>query len=103
MALVTAAVLLVWALLDRTLASLVVATAAYLGGPWSEIPFMAAGARHYVAAYADVGIDVPWLSHSSVMMMCSISHPCYFAITLNAVALRRWFQSSSRSSEPTLA
>lgn len=107
-ALSTAAVVATWVALDGTLPSLLLGIATYFGGPLSELPFIAAGAWHYVPEFADsfplefvdpnglVGRSLQFLLGQSYpdLAMCSISNPCYFAITLNAIALGRWFDAT---------
>ena len=61
------------------------------GGPLAELPIMAAGAWHYVSPdyfpLAALGVD-PAVGWSG---LASITAPCYFAVTTDAIALGRWF------------
>jgi hypothetical protein len=95
-----------WAILDRSPIALVAATVTALGGPLSELPFVANGLWEYLDGAADyfplqalpsgissleglLGKDYPTLALSS------ITGPCYFAVATDAIALGRWFDSDS--------
>mmetsp|Transcript_14255 Transcript_14255/g.46806 ORF Transcript_14255/g.46806 Transcript_14255/m.46806 type:complete len:246 (-) Transcript_14255:972-1709(-) len=88
-----AAAVLEWALLDRSWASLLAAAVAGVGGPLAELPFVAAGAWHYLPstfAYAPLG--------GGDLVLDAITGPCYFAVTCDAIALGRWFDASETES-----
>lgn len=101
-----AAALTQWALLDGTLAALLAASITSLGGPLSELPFVANGFWHYLPQAGDylplasieLGNDAArWLLGDSYqdLALSKITGPCYFAVTMDAIALGRWFDSSS--------
>jgi hypothetical protein len=88
--------ILQWAVLDRTVVSLITATIVSVGGPLSELPFIANDFWVYIPKAADyfplrdftfVPEDVQCLALSS------ITGPCYFAVTMDAIALARFFDS----------
>ena len=80
-----------WRLLDGRASSVALAALAAVGGPLAELPIMAAGAWHYVSPdyfpLAAFGVD-PAVGWSG---LASITAPCYFAVTTDAIALGRWF------------
>ena len=92
-----------WALLDSSPTSLIAATITSIGGPLSELPFIAAGYWHYIPQAVDYfplqNMDdfiqnVLHLDASvSDLALSSITGPCYFAVTMDAIALGRWFDS----------
>lgn len=94
-----------WALLDGTLAALLAASITSLGGPLSELPFVAYGFWHYLPQAGDylplasieLGDAARWLLGDNYqdLTLSSITGPCYFAVTMDAIALGRWFDSSS--------
>ncbi|CAB9508333.1 expressed unknown protein [Seminavis robusta] len=102
------ATLIQWWALDGSLAALLAAGITSIGGPLSELPFVANGLWHYIPEAGDYlpltnlpenlgNFLKPWLGDSySKLALSSITGPCYFAVTLDAIALGRWFQSSSR-------
>jgi len=106
--LITAAVVQ-WAYLDGTLASLLVASVASIGGPLSELPFVAAGIWEYLAEVADyvplagfeAGSGLGQLFASvfgkdyNQLALSSITGPCYFAVTMDSIALGRLFDAIS--------
>ena len=79
-----------WAWLDGTLAALLAASLTSLGGPLSELPFVAAGVWEYLPSVADY---VPW--NGEWWALSSITGPCYFAVTMDAIALGRWLDDES--------
>ena len=88
--------LLQWAWLDRTLVALLVASTASIGGPWSELPFVAANVWEYISPdmfplSLFLGADST-LAHS--LGLNSITGPCYFAVTMDAIALGRWYAAA---------
>jgi hypothetical protein len=124
-----------WSWLDRTRTSLVSAVLAALLGPLCELPLCAHGLWHYLpqacdyypleallagmhsddaAGIASSGGAVDFVSNFVLgddydprdLGLASITGPCYFAVTTDAIALGRWFdaqqqqppQSSSSSS-----
>jgi hypothetical protein len=104
------AALVQWATLDGTLAALLAASITSLGGPLSELPFVAYGFWEYLSQSGDY---LP-LEHISVgsnvlqfllgdnyqhLALSSITGPCYFAVTMDAIALGRWFDASGQEQE----
>lgn len=103
-----------WALLDRSIAALLVATAAAIGGPVTELPFVGHGIWTYTEQAANyfplqsVTIDNSLILQISQILLgtsnyqdlalSSITGPCYFAVTMDAIALGRWFDTSTFSS-----
>jgi len=100
-----AAALSQWALLDGTLAALLAASVTSVGGPLSELPFVANGFWHYLPEAGDylplanvsqeVGSALTWIVGDDYrnLALSSITGPCYFAVTMDAIALGRWFDS----------
>jgi hypothetical protein len=103
-------VVIQWIALDRSLSSLITAWITSIGGPLSELPFVAAGVWEYLPAVSDK-LPLEGLAHllesdsmlrlsiSSILganfdklAISSVSEPCYFAVCLDAIALRRFFQ-----------
>lgn len=93
-----------WAVLDRSLSSLLAAILVSIGGPLSELPFVAGDYWHYIPSAADYfplkDIDIGWEVWKSIfgndykdLALSSITGPCYFAVTMDAIALGRWFDS----------
>ena len=102
-----------WAILDGTISSLIIASITSIGGPLSELPFVANGVWEYVdqaADYFPLLNVVPNSSNNSIninsllqivlgenyqtLALSSITGPCYFAVTMDAIALGRWFDST---------
>lgn len=117
MILITAAVVQ-WAYLDGTVAALGAASLAAILGPLSELPFVAAGAWTYLpeagdtytplASFATASVasssassSTPWNSWFEflwgdtypTLALNSITGPCYFAVTMDAIALGRWLDA----------
>ena len=97
-----------WITLDRTPVALIAATVTAFGGPLSELPFVSAGFWEYIPAAADYtplamiqpgDVAVEGLLSSLLgdgyrdLTLSSITGPCYFAVTLDAIALGRYFYS----------
>jgi hypothetical protein len=92
-----------WIVLDGTTSSFITAFIVSIGGPLSELPFVATGFWHYIESAADylpltnnlgfITIDEKY-QH---LALSSITGPCYFAVTMDAIALGRWFTLSSIS------
>lgn len=113
--LMAAAATLQWAVLDRSLVALLVATVTALGGPLSELPFVGHGIWTYLEGSADyfplqnflpnmATIDesnsFSWLPEIVFgtasyrdLGLSSITGPCYFAVAMDAIALGRWFDT----------
>jgi hypothetical protein len=95
-----------WALLDGSIIALVTATVTSIGGPLSELPFVAHGVWEYLDSAADYFPlqNVPSgnqileliLNHDySDLALSRITGPCYFAVAMDAIALGRWFDATS--------
>jgi hypothetical protein len=81
-----------------------------VGGPLCELPFVASGCWHYIPSAADyyplrglVEFLVPYYHDIdtyglSNLALSSITGPCYFAVTTDAIALGRWFDDQSTTS-----
>jgi hypothetical protein len=96
-----------WLSLDRTLVALLAATVTAFGGPLSELPFVANGFWHYNVDTADYFplsgelfqtggfLDVMATNFLGdgykELALSSITGPCYFVVTLDAIALGRYF------------
>ena len=105
----TAADVMQWIALDCTPVALVAATITAIGGPLSELPFVAHGFWHYLPESANYlplnGIGSEDIVHplGSTLLgegfqdlsLSSITGPCYFAVTMDAIALGRYFYQSS--------
>lgn len=86
-----------WALLDGMLGSIVTAVIVSIGGPLSELPFVANGFWHYLDGdYLPLtNVDALQLEQLlggeyQSLALSSITGPCYFAVTMDAIALGRW-------------
>jgi hypothetical protein len=100
------AAFLQWWWLDRTAAAFFLATLAAYGGPLAELPFCIQHVWIYlpeVAHYTPFQGDTPVATilrallgadHSDVAISC-LSAPCYFAVTMDAIALGRWFDADA--------
>ena len=97
-----------WAILDRTVVALLVATITAIGGPLSELPFVANGFWEYLDQASDyfplAGVNNGFLQsflgeNYQGLALSSITGPCYFAVTTDAIALGRWFQYQSFDDE----
>lgn len=92
-----------WALLDTSPSALIAASITAIGGPLSELPFVGHGVWVYLdsakdyfpLANFDTGNDfLSWIlgvSDYNNLGLSSITGPCYFAVTMDAIALGRWF------------
>jgi hypothetical protein len=107
-----------WALLDATWSALLTASIVSIGGPLSELPFVAQGVWEYLPTAGDYLplAELPsWLTiaptGSSTMTtlllgedyqalaLSSITGPCYFAVTMDAIALGRWFDGETKNEQ----
>ncbi len=92
-----AAVLTQWVILDGTLSALLVAIIVSIGGPLSELPFVASGFWEYIPSASDYfplqGWNLAFLSDYQDLALSSITGPCYFAVAMDAIALGRWFDT----------
>lgn len=87
-----------WAILDRTVPALLSASITSVGGPLSELPFVANGFWHYIPSASDYfPLQDTFLSktYDINLALSSITGPCYFAVTMDAIALGRWFDSQT--------
>jgi hypothetical protein len=99
-----------WAILDGTLAALMVASITSIGGPLSELPFVANGVWEYLPQASDYLplmnvppnnglLELVLGENYQTLALSSITGPCYFAVTMDAIALGRWFDASSEKEE----
>lgn len=107
------AALFQWVLLDGSFAALLVAGITSIGGPLSELPFVAnhfwvylpQAVDYYPLANLPASFGVFAISllgeNYQNLGISSITGPCYFAVTMDAIALQRWFQST-REEEPVI-
>lgn len=84
-----------WAWLDSSITSLLVGSLAAVGGPLAETPFIVNGFWHYlestpgtVSIPSDALYNAPFVDG---VVLHSLTGPCYFAVTMDAIALGRWF------------
>jgi hypothetical protein len=99
-AILTACCACQWAALDGAWASLVLACAAAIGGPLAELPLIGAGCWHYLSPdYFPLSGPPFDLGAGTWAGLSSITGPCYFAVTTDAIALGRWLGDGSRSTE----
>ncbi|KAG7337100.1 hypothetical protein IV203_031614 [Nitzschia inconspicua] len=100
-----AAALTQWAILDGSIAALLAATITSIGGPLSELPFVAHGVWEYLDSSADyqplqslpLGNPIlEWVLGKNYpeLALSSITGPCYFAVAMDAIALGRWFDAT---------
>lgn len=102
--------LLQWLILDRTIPALLAAAVTSIGGPLSELPFVANGVWEYIPQASDY---IPFANFDDnfgllrtilgenyqELALSSITGPCYFAVTMDSIALGRWFQKCSERDE----
>jgi len=104
-----------WLLLDGTSVALLAASITSIGGPLSELPFVALGAWHYIPSASDYlplssfaedgGSLLDTLAKSFLgdgyedLALSSITGPCYFAVTTDSIALGRWFDAQNEKDE----
>ena len=111
-----------WALLDRSFAALLVATMTAIGGPLAELPFVGHGVWTYIEEAADYfplqGVLPTMITSTAAdnnlyleilqtlfgtssyndLALSSITGPCYFVVAMDAIALGRWFDTSTPES-----
>jgi Insulin-induced protein (INSIG) len=94
--------LLQWFSFDGTAESLLAASITSVGGPLSELPFVAHHVWHYLPQAADYQPlqNIPqdsWFWEAILgkdygnLALSTITGPCYFAVTMDAIALGRFF------------
>ena len=102
-----------WISLDRTSVALLAAALTAVGGPLSELPFVANGFWHYnidsadyfplsgtlfeSGGIADVIVSRLFGEGYNTLALSSITGPCYFAVTLDAIALGRYFEQRNEA------
>lgn len=83
-----------WAFLDGRRASFALALIAGFGGPLAELPFLAGGCWHYTSPdYWPLQTFDVSLGPDSWAGLSSVTGPCYFAVTTDAIAIGRWLNS----------
>lgn len=88
-----------WIFLDGTPSALLASLITAIGGPLSELPFVANGCWHYIPEAADYFPlrNIPFVTGSwSDLSLSSITGPCYFAVTMDSISLGRWFEKNER-------
>ena len=104
-----------WISLDKTAVGLLAATITAIGGPLSELPFVANDFWQYTTEAADYlplsgtffesggiadAIAIKLLGEGyRELALSRITGPCYFAVTLDAIALGRYFYNDSTHSK----
>lgn len=108
-----------WALLDGSLPALLAASITSIGGPLADLPFVAAGVWEYLPSAADYFplqnvVVVDSSNNNNVIVplfesmlgpnfqqlgLSSITGPCYFAVTIDAIELGRWFDSMDNNDD----
>lgn len=86
-----------WAWLDGTMTALLVASLAAVLGPLAELPFLSLGWWEYLDSPA---LYYP-LGEQTTMGIHSLTGPCYFAVTLDAIAIGRWCDFMQTSVDET--
>lgn len=100
-----------WAILDRTPVACLAAIIVAFGGPLAELPFVANGFWHYLPQSSDyLPLSGDLFQAGSIanriatnllgerysdLALSSITGPCYFAVTMDAIALSRYIYRSS--------
>ena len=87
-----------WLILDRTIPALLIGILTAIGGPLSELPFVANGFWHYIPSAANYyPLDTILANNDNFhLALSSITGPCYFAVTMDAIALGRYFSIQSQ-------
>ena len=87
-----------WLILDRTIPALLIGILTAIGGPLSELPFVANGFWHYIPSAANYyPLDTILANNDTLhLALSSITGPCYFAVTMDAIALGRYFSIPSQ-------
>lgn len=110
--------ILQWAWLDRSLASLGVAALASIAGPLAELPFVGHEAWTYLPQASDYfPLEHLDFGHGSLgrvahyilgqddeyqsLALASITGPCYFAVTMDAIACGRAFAGDHTAKDPS--
>ena len=100
LAALSAMVLVQWLLLDGAAASLALAATAAIMGPIAEIPFTFAGCWEYTQPdywpLSLLGLGPE--SGAGWAGLSSLTGPCYFAVTTDAIALGRWLAGDPHAS-----
>jgi hypothetical protein len=102
-----------WAYFDGTIVSLIVASMAMIGGPLSELPFVAHHIWDYLPEAGDMYVPLQAIERSSIpgqflhyvlgddyatLALNGITGPCYFAVTMDAIAIGRFVESLQSTS-----
>ncbi|GAX18859.1 hypothetical protein FisN_26Hh161 [Fistulifera solaris] len=83
-----------WACLDGTLVAFLLASITSIGGPQSELPFVAADVWQYLAPDQFPLLSFQFLPDDLQQLgLNRITGPCYFAVTMDAIALGRWYDA----------
>jgi hypothetical protein len=116
--LLTVLAVLQWAWLDTSRSSFLIGILAYIGGPLCELPFCGHGIWHYLPQASDyvpmasllpttvnptIYMFLSWIlgsDHIQDLSLSSITGPCYFAVTTDAIAVARWLEASHLEEHP---
>jgi hypothetical protein len=82
--------------------TLLVASLAAVGGPLAELPFLSLGWWEYYdspALYYPLA-EIPAAEPFATLGIHSLTGPCYFAVTMDAIALARWFAAMETITMP---
>lgn len=101
-----------WAVLDGSISALLVATVTSIGGPLSELPFVAHGVWEYLDVAADYFplqnlppgntlLQATLTNDYNSLALSGITGPCYFAVAMDAIALGRWFDATAATATNT--
>ena len=102
-----------WAYLDGTLVAFLTASMTSFLGPLSELPFLAHHIWEYLPDAGDIYVPLQNIDRVSVpgqflqgvlgeeyntLALNGVTGPCYFAVTMDAIAIGRYFTSIEASS-----
>lgn len=101
-----------WVVLDGTPIAVAASCITAIGGPLSELPFVANGFWHYLSQSADylplsgglggladtIATTILGEGYKS-LALSTITGPCYFAVTMDAIALSRYFYYTNRDEQ----
>ncbi|GAX21203.1 hypothetical protein FisN_26Lh161 [Fistulifera solaris] len=83
-----------WVCLDGTLVALLLASITSIGGPLSELPFVAANVWQYTSPDQFPLLPFQFVPDDLQQLgLNRITGPCYFAVTMDAIALGRWYDA----------
>jgi hypothetical protein len=101
-----------WAYLDGTLVAFLTASMTSVFGPLSELPFIAHHIWEYIPDAGDIYLPLQSIESTSIpgqflqgtlgdeyasLALNGVTGPCYFAVTMDAIAIGRFFTSIDTS------